>query len=85
MATTAFIRTRSPRRPIQEEYPRRFKIAKEYGFNYVRHHSWVPLEEYFEVADEMGILLQPEFPIGSPACLADTARGNASILSSGKG
>ena len=47
----------------KQEYYRRFKIAKSYGFNYVRHHSWTPLAEYFDVADEMGIMLQPEFPI----------------------
>lgn len=45
------------------EYYRRFKMAKDYGFNYVRHHSWTPLDEYFDVADELGIMLQPEFPI----------------------
>ena len=45
------------------EYRRRFKIARDYGFNYVRHHSWFPLPEYFDVADELGIMLQPEFPI----------------------
>lgn len=47
----------------KEEYYRRFRIAKDYGFNYVRHHSWFPLPEYFDVADELGIMLQPEFPI----------------------
>lgn len=47
----------------KREYYRRFKMAKDYGFNYVRHHSWFPLAEYFEVADELGIMLQPEFPI----------------------
>jgi hypothetical protein len=47
----------------QQEYYRRFKIARAYGFNYVRHHSWWPLQEYFDVADELGIMLQPEFPI----------------------
>ncbi|MBI2842949.1 MAG: hypothetical protein HYX78_06070 [Armatimonadetes bacterium] len=47
----------------KKEYYRRFKIAKEYGFNFVRHHSWFPLDEYFDVADELGIMLQPEFPI----------------------
>jgi beta-galactosidase len=45
------------------EYRRRFRIVKEFGFNYARHHSWMPVEEYLDVADEMGIMLQPEFPI----------------------
>jgi hypothetical protein len=69
----------------QEEYRRRFKIAKDYGFNYVRHHSWVPLEEYFEVADEVGILLQPEFPIGGPGVLADTPEGKRLYLDQWEG
>ena len=47
----------------QAEYRRRFQIAKDFGFNYVRHHSWTPVQEYLDVADEMGIMLQPEFPI----------------------
>jgi hypothetical protein len=47
----------------QEEYRRRFRIVKDFGFNYARHHSWTPVEEYLDVADEMGIMLQPEFPI----------------------
>jgi len=47
----------------QEEYRRRFRIVKDFGFNYARHHSWTPVPEYLDVADEMGILLQPEFPI----------------------
>jgi GxxExxY protein len=47
----------------QEEYRRRFRIVKDFGFNYARHHSWTPVQEYLDVADEMGIMLQPEFPI----------------------
>ncbi len=46
-----------------EEFGRRFSIARSYGFNYVRHHSWIPPGEYFDAADRYGIMLQPEFPI----------------------
>ena len=46
-----------------KEYRERMKLIKEFGFNYVRHHSSVPLPEYFDVADELGILVQPELPI----------------------
>ncbi len=35
---------------------------KEAGFNYMRFHTHCPLPEYFEAADEKGILLQPELP-----------------------
>ncbi len=41
----------------------RFRIAKAYGFNFVRHHSHVPVQEYFDAADEIGMLVQPELPI----------------------
>jgi hypothetical protein len=46
-----------------EEYRHRMKLIKSFGFNYVRHHSSVPLPEYFDTADELGILVQPELPI----------------------
>ena len=35
---------------------------KDAGFNYMRFHTHCPLPEYFESADEKGILLQPETP-----------------------
>ncbi len=41
----------------------RFARVKEFGLNYVRHHSTVPPAEYFDVADEVGVLVQPELPI----------------------
>ncbi len=39
-----------------------FKIAKEYGINHYRFHSWCPPEACFEAADIEGIYLQPELP-----------------------
>jgi hypothetical protein len=30
------------------------------GFNFVRHHSCIPHDEYFDAADEVGMLVQPE-------------------------
>ena len=51
---------------------RRLQTAKDYGFNYVRHHSWCPPEEYFDAADELGLLIQPEFAIAYSADLAKT-------------
>ena len=36
--------------------------AKDYGFNFVRQHTHVELPEYFEVADELGIMVQSELP-----------------------
>jgi hypothetical protein len=37
-------------------------IAKEWGINHIRFHSWCPPEAAFEAADELGMYLQPEFP-----------------------
>ena len=37
-------------------------IAKDFGFNFVRHHTHVEFPEYFEAADELGILIQSEIP-----------------------
>ena len=36
--------------------------AKAAGFNYVRLHTHCEVPEYFEVADELGIMVQPELP-----------------------
>jgi len=50
--------------PASVDYWRqRFRKAREYGFTYVRHHSHVPIQEYFAAADELGFLIQPELPI----------------------
>jgi hypothetical protein len=37
-------------------------IAKSYGINHYRFHSWCPPDAAFEAADELGIYLQPELP-----------------------
>jgi hypothetical protein len=39
-----------------------FKIAKEYGINHYRFHTWTPPEAAFEAADQSGVYLQPELP-----------------------
>ena len=62
------------------EFRRRLETAKEYGFNYVRHHSWSPPEEYFEVADELGMMLQPEFPFAYTWDLPTTPEAKRAAL-----
>ena len=37
-------------------------IAKSYGINHYRFHSWCPPEAAFAAADELGVYLQPELP-----------------------
>jgi len=39
-----------------------FKIAKLYGINHYRFHTWCPPDAAFEAADKLGIYLQPELP-----------------------
>lgn len=46
----------------KEEWIRVFEIAKEYGINHYRFHSWTPPRAAFEAADIVGMYLQPEMP-----------------------
>lgn len=39
-----------------------FQVAKSYGINHYRFHSWCPPKACFEAADIEGIYLQPELP-----------------------
>lgn len=39
-----------------------FRVAKSYGINHYRFHSWCPPRACFEAADIEGIYLQPELP-----------------------
>lgn len=41
-------------------YRKRLGLMRSLGFNFARHHSCVPHDEYFEAADEVGMLVQPE-------------------------
>ncbi len=56
---------------------REFETLKSYGMNSARFHSWCPLEAAFEVADELGFMLQIECPLwdgyGHVGDLADRA------------
>lgn len=47
-------------------YVERLRVAKSYGFNYVRHHSHFVAPEYYEACDEVGMFVSPELPIGYP-------------------
>ena len=62
------------------EFHRGLALAREYGFNYVRHHSWMPPEEYLDAADELGMMLQPEFPFAYRWDLPTTPEAQQSAL-----
>ena len=49
-----------------------FLVAKQYGINHYRFHSWCPPEACFEAADIEGIYLQPELPIWGNIDIDDT-------------
>jgi len=44
------------------DWLRIFRIARSYGLNHMRFHSWCPPEAAFEAADRMGFLLHVEAP-----------------------
>jgi hypothetical protein len=44
----------------KEFYKKNILAAKNFGFNFVRFHSRVPSESFFQAADELGILAQIE-------------------------
>lgn len=46
----------------REEHLKHFRAARQAGFVYVRLHTHCELPEYFEAADEAGVLVQPELP-----------------------
>lgn len=48
--------------PDREVHLNHLLLAKKAGFNYVRHHTHCEIPEFFEAADEAGILIQPELP-----------------------
>ncbi|MBN2593826.1 MAG: discoidin domain-containing protein [Sedimentisphaerales bacterium] len=45
-----------------EDWLREFRIAKAYGLNHIRFHSWCPPEAAFEAADRLGIMFHIECP-----------------------
>lgn len=51
---------------------RYFRIAKEYGINHCRFHSWCPPKACFEAADIEGFYLQPELPFWGKMEKGDT-------------
>lgn len=48
-----------PDRDVHQEH---LGLAKDFGFVYVRKHTHTEIPEYYEAADELGIMIQPELP-----------------------
>jgi len=51
----------------RETHLQHLQLARQYGFNFVRHHTHCELPEFFEAAEEAGIMVQPEMPYYGPA------------------
>jgi len=48
----------------KEKLLRRAKLMKSYGFNAVRTHTSIMSPEYYDVCDEVGLLVRAELPLG---------------------
>lgn len=49
--------------PIDRDVHRKnLRVAKAAGFVFVRHHTHSEIPEYYDAADELGIMVQPELP-----------------------
>lgn len=46
--------------PLYDYYAKNIRMAKRYGFNFIRFHSQVPPEACFQAADDLGIFLHIE-------------------------
>ena len=46
--------------PLEEYYAKNIRMAKRYGFNFIRFHSRIPPEECFRMADQLGIFIHIE-------------------------
>ena len=44
----------------RERLRKKLKALRSYGYNYVRCQSYVPVPEYYDIADEVGLLIQGE-------------------------
>ncbi len=44
----------------RERWRHKLRVLRDYGYNYVRCQSFVPAPEYYDAADEVGLLVQSE-------------------------
>lgn len=47
----------------KEVYLKRLRLVRSFGFNSVRFHSMTPVSQYFDAADEAGLLVLSELPV----------------------
>ncbi|WP_217447590.1 sugar-binding domain-containing protein [Maribellus comscasis] len=61
-----------------------FQIAKSYGINHYRYHSWTPPDAAFAAADIEGIYMQPETPFWGSLRENDPSGLNEFLLNEGE-
>ncbi len=59
------------------EWERLLQIAKDYGINHIRFHTWCPPEAAFDAADTVGMYLQPELPSDAGFSFGEDANHDA--------
>lgn len=62
-----------------DEWVRILRIAKSYGINHYRFHTWCPPNAAFEAADIVGIYMQPELPLWAPIGRIDTMKTDGDV------
>ena len=67
-----------------ESWRKVFQIAKTYGINHYRFHSWTPPNAAFAAADIEGIYMQPELPYWGGLRENDTTGLNEFLISEGE-
>jgi hypothetical protein len=66
------------------EWQKIFRIAKTYGINHYRFHSWTPPNAAFAAADIEGIYMQPELPYWGRLREDDSSGLNEFLTSEGE-
>ncbi|MBQ9788130.1 MAG: hypothetical protein IJW31_00825 [Lentisphaeria bacterium] len=46
----------------KDKYLKDLGVLKKAGFNFIRCHTWCPPEPFYDACDELGFLVQTEFP-----------------------
>lgn len=52
----------------REAWKKRLGMVRRYGYNYIRLQSHAQIPEYYDAADEVGLLVQSEMGIMGPIC-----------------
>ncbi len=77
--------------PTREKnyYRKVLRTLKELGFNSIRFHTYIPMREYLEAADELGMVMEVETPNNTTraewAEIVETCRKHTSVMAYSSG